>query len=384
MANRNKWLEYYAEHEISPVRQDLSDINRHFAKREKLYRQLGLPCVIFEGKKILEVGPGSGYNTLAFFSWGGVCTLIEPNKAGIKEMKKLFRDYQIPRERYVIEECVIEEARIEEKFDIVIAEGFLHAVDNHEEIILKLSDLVKEGGVIVITCMDAIGMFVEQMKRLICHILIKNIEDYETQVKMCVNFFEGQMKYARGMSRSIEDWVKDDMLNPTFNNSKILSIENALDIFPENFSLLGSSQKIFTDYSWYKDLEHNEREILKQQYKLKRHNLLMTGLEESVLSMEDSLFLESKVTEIRRYATEYEKEYSNIYLEKIENNLYAVRHVLEKIGRVCLEFADETRKIISRLKEGESVNFPEYQTFYSAIGRTQQYLSMVKDKVPWR
>lgn len=71
MANRNKWLEYYAEHEISPVRQDLSDINRHFAKREKLYRQLGLPCVIFEGKKILEVGPGSGYNTLAFFSWGG-------------------------------------------------------------------------------------------------------------------------------------------------------------------------------------------------------------------------------------------------------------------------------------------------------------------------
>lgn len=71
MTGRNGWLEYYGEHEISPVRQDLSDINLHFAKREKLYRQLGLPGIAFEGKKILEVGPGSGYNTLAFFFFGG-------------------------------------------------------------------------------------------------------------------------------------------------------------------------------------------------------------------------------------------------------------------------------------------------------------------------
>ena len=72
MEHSNKFIEYYGAHEISPVKQDLSDLELHYAKREKLYRQLGIPCITFDQKKILEIGPGSGYNTLAFFAWGGM------------------------------------------------------------------------------------------------------------------------------------------------------------------------------------------------------------------------------------------------------------------------------------------------------------------------
>lgn len=316
---------------------------------------------------------------------GGGVTLVEPNKAGIQEMKNLFDEYQIPQERYVIKECTIEEAQFHEKYDVIIAEGFLHALDNCEEIIRKLSGLVKEGGVIVITCMDSVGMFVEQMKRLICHILIREVEDYDIQVEMCVKFFEGQMKHAKGMSRSVEDWVKDDMLNPTFNNKKIMSIEKAFEIFPKNFSVLGSSQKIFTDYSWYKDLEYDERKNLKQQYRTKKHNFLMTGLDETALGVDASIFLESKINEIRNYAIAYEEEYSSFYLEKIEEDLYALKPVVKKISAQCLEFTDNVREVIDILKRGETVgDFSEYRGFYSAIGRTQQYLSMVKNKVVWR
>ena len=67
----NKFIEYYGKHGISPVKQDLSDFDTHCAKREKLYRQLGLPAIAFEGKNILEVGPGSGRNTLASILLGG-------------------------------------------------------------------------------------------------------------------------------------------------------------------------------------------------------------------------------------------------------------------------------------------------------------------------
>lgn len=67
----NDFIKYYGEKGISPVKQDISNLRMHYAKREKLYRQLGIPCMSFEGKKILEVGPGSGYNTLAYF-FGGV------------------------------------------------------------------------------------------------------------------------------------------------------------------------------------------------------------------------------------------------------------------------------------------------------------------------
>lgn len=293
-------------------------------------------------------------------------------------MKKLFADYHIPIEQYLIKECTIEEADISEKYDIVIAEGFLHSVDNSDELVRKISGFVKEGGVMVITCMDSLSMFVEQMKRLVCHILIKDISDYEEQVQKSVMFFEGQMKNAKGMSRSVEDWVRDDMLNPAFNNEKILSFEKAFKIFSKEFSLLGSSQRIFTDYSWYKDLEYDEREEVLHQYKIKRHNFLFTGLKETILSEDDSEFLEKKISEIRTYAREYEKENSNRYLDEVKEGLSAIRPIMQKIDRICVNFVDDVIEILENLKTGQIVEFEKYESFYTAVGRTQQYLSMVK------
>lgn len=309
---------------------------------------------------------------------GGYCTLVEPNKTGIAEMQNLFSAYDIPEDKYTIRAATIEETDIQEQYDIVIAEGFLHSIDNSEEIIRRLSGYVREGGVIVITCMDVFSMFVEQMKRLVCHVLIKDIHEYEAQVKWCADFFAGQMKNAKGMSRSVEDWVRDDMLNPAFNNEKILSMDKAFEIFENDFSLLGSSQRIFTDYSWYKDLEYDEKAELLHQYKLKRHNFLFTGLEETILSEEDSKFLEQRISVIRQYAREYEVKSADVYLNKVEESLKEIRPTMQKINQVCAEFVDEVIEILCGLKTGQAMGFERYKTFYAAVGRTQQYLSMVK------
>lgn len=58
----------YGKYKISPVKQDLSNPSIFFQKREKLYRQLRIPTILFDKKDILEVGSGSGFNTLAFLS----------------------------------------------------------------------------------------------------------------------------------------------------------------------------------------------------------------------------------------------------------------------------------------------------------------------------
>lgn len=47
MNNNNKWLEFYGNNYISPVEQDIADISVHYAKRRKLYRQLGIPQIAF-------------------------------------------------------------------------------------------------------------------------------------------------------------------------------------------------------------------------------------------------------------------------------------------------------------------------------------------------
>lgn len=66
----NVFLSYYKEKNISPVKQDISDLQLHCRRREKLYRQLGLPFCLFKDKNILEIGPGSGYNTLVLLHGG--------------------------------------------------------------------------------------------------------------------------------------------------------------------------------------------------------------------------------------------------------------------------------------------------------------------------
>ena len=88
---KNEFLEFYGKHNISLDAHDVSDLELHYSRRKKLYRQCGIPQLAFRDAEILEVGPGSGYNTLAFFHWD--CKhidLVEANAKGIEGMHNLF------------------------------------------------------------------------------------------------------------------------------------------------------------------------------------------------------------------------------------------------------------------------------------------------------
>ncbi|MGN0349339.1 MAG: class I SAM-dependent methyltransferase [Roseburia sp.] len=375
----NKFIEYYGKYNISPVKQNLQNMHEHLAKREKLYRQLGITRATFEGSSLLEIGPGSGYNTLAFLEGGcSHCTLVEPNSTGVRDMQQLFSQYGIEEERYHIIQDTIENTCFTQKFDIVIAEGFLHSIDNSKEIIASICKLVKPGGVVVITCMDLTSMFVEQMKRLIAHVLLKETNDYETRVRLCVDFFAPQMKALHGMSRSVEDWVRDDILNPAFQNDHYLSMGDALDAFEEDFYFLGSSQRIFTDYSWYKDLAYHERRYLKEEYLLKRHNFLLTGLGETIIKKDDSEKIYEMLKKIRTLSKRYEECYKDSDLYEIIRLLEDLAKLLQTIHETYGEFVTDTIEILGAMLLGKEVNFEDYSAFYRAVGRTQQYLSMVK------
>ncbi|SVE28106.1 uncharacterized protein METZ01_LOCUS480960, partial [marine metagenome] len=73
-------LDYYLEKNISPVEQDISDFGRHLDRREALYRSLGIYSNAIKGKRVLEVGPGSGQNSLHLaHSMPEELVLVEPN-----------------------------------------------------------------------------------------------------------------------------------------------------------------------------------------------------------------------------------------------------------------------------------------------------------------
>lgn len=373
----NAFLEYYGEHKISPVVQDISDLSAHYQKREKLYRQLGMPPILFQNANILEVGPGGGYNSLAFLKWGGYLHLVEANPKGISDMKELFAEKRLCQSKYKIFESTIEDFKIEKKYDIIIAEGFLHSIDNAKNIINKLKENLIGGGVIVITCMDEMSMFVEQMKRLVCQYMISDIHNYDDRVRFSTELFQPQFENLHGMSRKVEDWVKDDMLNPAFNNKIILDMAEAIRTFGEEFYVLGSSQKIFTDYSWYKDLSYNENENCMKQYSEKQHLFFMTGIEENKLNKYDHDFLKQQISTIRTKCILFEDSHQEV-LDDVLYLLNSIIHIAAKIDIRMLRFIEECIKILMRLKKEKRFELKKYQTFCQAVGRTQQYLSMVK------
>src|SRR5687768_7560883 len=87
-------LAFYTAHGISPVRQDISDWERHRQRRSALYRQLGILPAYLKVRSVLEVGPGSGHNALYTASLGpSRFVLVEGNSTGIGDIRALFAEH---------------------------------------------------------------------------------------------------------------------------------------------------------------------------------------------------------------------------------------------------------------------------------------------------
>lgn len=375
----NNFFEFYGEKNISPVKQDISNIEIHYARRKKLYRQLGLPIIAFRDKQILEVGPGGGYNTLAFFHWNANhIDLVEYNKKGIEDMNELFNSQHIPPNKYTIYQTMIESYQTKKNYDIIIAESFLQFLPNQKDIINKLKSLAASNGIIVVTCSDDICFFIEQMKRLIAHAISKDITDYQKKVTYLAKIFKKQLKTLRGVSRSAEDWVQDQLLNPAGANENSLSVWDAIHLFGDDYDVLGASPNMFTDYSWYKDIWYDYKKDFYKQFEEKNCTLILANMEEKKLNLEQNKYLKKQMKEIKADSIQYENSFDYKYIEKIISRIFTIKEELALLDENLEIIISEILEILEQLKFNTLIQFDKYPHFFSAFGRTQQYLSMVK------
>jgi predicted O-methyltransferase YrrM len=122
-------LDFYTRYGISPVRQDISDLRRHFERREALYRHLGLLPGFFPQRTVLEVGPGGGYNSIYTASLApSRYVLVEGNPTGVVEIRQLFAGFPELASRIEIVHSSLEEYRPDTRFDFVFCEGLLSGV----------------------------------------------------------------------------------------------------------------------------------------------------------------------------------------------------------------------------------------------------------------
>src|SRR5436190_583873 len=104
------YLDFYKKHNIAPVAQDISDLQKHFARREALYRSLGLLPGYFKDKVLLEFGPGRGHNALYTKSLAPQkYVLVDANPVGLEATQALLKKYPLKTDNFEVVESYFQE-----------------------------------------------------------------------------------------------------------------------------------------------------------------------------------------------------------------------------------------------------------------------------------
>lgn len=258
-------LDFYQQHGISPVRQDVTDLPAHFARRAGLYQSLGLPPIAIEGESVLEVGPGSGHNALYTVSLKpSVYVGLEPNHVAAVELQA-----RIPS-------AVVREEGIETyasfSFDVVLCEGLLGLCGSDPKALLEhVAKHVRPGGVLVITCIDAISDCAETLRRAMAHRLIAHSASLSDQLAILRPVFAPHLATLKGMTRSVDDWILDNLLNPASIGPTFL-IPEACEQLEGRFDVLGCSPRFLIDWRWYKESQPGNQWAI-DSYWRQCHNL---------------------------------------------------------------------------------------------------------------
>jgi methyltransferase family protein len=373
-------LEFYTQFNISPVRQDISDLERHFQRREALYRQLGILPHFVAKRSVLEVGPGGGYNSLYTASLGPArYVLVEGNPTGIGHMEGLFAQFPQWTGMTRIVQSRLEDWRPDHQYDLVFCEGLLSGVPNPEEILNKLADSTSIGGVLTITCVDHLSHFPETLRRAFAQLMVEPDDDLDTKVEKILPMMEPHLRTLPGMSRRHDDWVIDNLIHPG-SIIPLINFPEAVAVLAPRFEFYASSPHIITDWRWYKaivgdDWGFNLQAI--EQFWAQAHNLLDYR---KVLPPRDPLAnqrLYDLCTAARAQLERFERRRDFTFMTNF-------RELLGKITEDVRYFSNDIAEALAEAAELIGADRPdpravgEAAKFGALFGRGQQYISLTR------
>jgi SAM-dependent methyltransferase len=371
-------LDFYRRHQISPVRQDIRDLGFHFARRAGLYRHLGILPAFLRGRTVLEIGPGSGSNSVYTASLEpSRYVLVEANPRGVEDIHALFAAYPEFAACVEVTSGLVDDYERDARFDFVFCEGMLAlaGLPHPERLLWKVAEHTAPGGVLVITCIDAMSDFAETLRRLVAQLVVDPASDVSAQVERLLPIFAPHLSTLAGMSRRHDDWIIDNLLNPA-SIGPLLAIPDAIAALDGTFDVFGASPHFLTDWRWYKaigpDGGFNGRAT--DEYWANVHNLLdyrhLSPPRDGALNRH---LYESCAT-VRTTVEEYERTRDRGLVATVVPALGAmvadVRTFSPATGDALVEIAGIlARPSIDAAAIASSTHFAEW------FGRGQQYLS---------
>ena len=255
--NSPAFVGFYESNHISPVSQDISDIDKHYQRRESLLRSLGILPRLVRNSKFLEFGPGSGHNALYVASlFPDLYELVDGNLKGVRDTRARLEAFGI--DRIKVRHALFTLYQSDTKFDIVWAEGCLPHQSQPIPLLEHMASFVVEGGCICVSINNGISYLPETIRRLFRDRFFEASGDVHEQARKLTPYIQPHLQHLRGMSRPVEDWILDSIVQP-MQDRRLLSIPEVISCLNKDFDVYGSSPRFLTDWRWYKEIIGDDR-----------------------------------------------------------------------------------------------------------------------------
>ncbi|MCP4154319.1 MAG: class I SAM-dependent methyltransferase [bacterium] len=266
-----KLYEYYNQSKFIPTAFDIfsEDAFRvHKSKRDNLYiEKLKLLPQIWKDAEVLEIGCGSGENSVIPAQYGAKFHFVEPLKPALERLKKIFHYYNVQHAIKGIDSTPLEELNIDRTYDIIIAEGFVFTLKDRKKAMVKMFTHLKPGGLLIFSTIDPHGFFLEYFKGLIArmHCSELNISEPGEKVEAVRPFFEEDFKRIPH-SRPFSSYVRDNFFNPLSQSYKQFcygfdQVISHLKEYTPYYYASWPSYKHANDLKWHKYVPTYEEHI---------------------------------------------------------------------------------------------------------------------------
>jgi len=371
------FIDFYNKENILPVRQNVDD-PRFFETRSFLYSRLGAPLRLLKGMEIIEFGPGGGFNAVATSKYKpSLYYFVEGSNVGIEKLKYFIDNKKIYADNIEISSVDFLNFNIDKKFDLVIAEACIPGQQEPKEYLSHISSFVKKDGLIIITTTSKSSMLSEILRALYGFLIKDSFKDSNKYKKFLEIKFATHLSQLGTNTRSIEDWVLDNIINSLHKEGSNFSLLDAARELSD-FEFQSSVPTFLFDLSWYKNytFDHSKNmENLKYQWPLfesylldwrvERENLFLLSLE---ACQEISRLIEIVFDEIFMVLNEGPSE------DKVANvltSLYKLRYTLPSAFN---ETKNSITDFLAFLESNSRLDY-KFKDFESWWGRGQQYIS---------
>ena len=373
--NNLSFVDFYTKHDISPVQQDIFSLEKHFQRRESLYKILGIIPVFLKGKKIIEFGPGSGHNAIYTTTLNpGQYVLVDGNKRGIDECRENLEKTNINLSNISFVHSLFQDFTSNQKFDLVLAESCIPHQSKPIPLLNHISSFVCSGGGLVITTISGVSYLSEILRRFVRDIYIDPNADPRDQIDLMLPLLGPHLGTLKGMSRPVNDWLLDNIVQP-LHKAKLLSIPEVIHALNDEFEFYSSSPKIVNDWRWYKDIIGKDRKL---------NELAINSYYKNIINFLDYRFV----------FPQHSREFGEMLEERCEkawdlmcrfesgaiNNWNSVWDLMQEIHAMIAEKAPDTaealREAIEWLQNGAKQTTLKH--FPNWWGRGSQYVSFVR------